>query len=331
MSAPRAERNDLCFAGGFSIDAILFADGSYDTDRLGGNALWAAAGAMLNGAEPRAFSVVGADYPPDALDRLDALGIDVTGVRRDEGRAGVRVTYSYREDGSRVQPASAAALQVVPEPHRSRFIDTTRSTTSPPPQVTPADLPADSTGTCWHLGLLPIEVFHDLAAHLRGTGARYLQADCPARYQLRLEGIDSLAPSLELLDVFLPSTSDTDVFLPGLGRPEIIAAFQRLGARNVVLKCGEDGALVALDDGSTWHIPAVRDPLEIDPTGSGDVFAGAFAATVQAGGDYIAAACRGAATASVATRLRNPLQFDEIDPRDVDRNTATIAEGVTRV
>lgn len=304
-------------AGGFSRDAVVHADGSYEIGRLGGNAMWAAAGARLAGARPTAYTVLGAGYPQAFLRDLAAAGIEVH-ARSAPDRRGVWVSYAYDADGTRHNPVPAEVLAAVPEPDRSLIIDTTRIEAEALAAVpTAADLPEDNRGTAWHLGLLPVARFHELVDHL-AESATHLQADCPARFELGRDGLAALGDSLHRLGVFLPSTSDTDVFAPGLSAGDLLKTFHRLGAGRVVLKCGKDGALVSERRGQVWHVPAYPVTPVLDDTGAGDAFAGAFAAAIGQGHELGPAACRAAAVASVAVQYRRPIELATaaVDLRD---------------
>lgn len=317
--------------GGFSLDAVLHADGTFETDRLGGNALWAATGALAYGVTPFAHATVGHDYPEQALEKVRDMGVDTRYVTRNSLESGVRVTFEYAMDGSRQQPASQRGILRVPEPHRSRFIDTTRS-----PEVilaslpTAEDLPSNrSEPRDWHLGLLPAVRFRELVEHL-AEGGDYIQADCPARFELRRDGVHVLGETLSMVDLFLPSTSDTEVFLPGTTPLEQISLFHDLGATAVVLKCGEGGALVSLAGEPLWHVPIFPEPRAIDATGAGDVFAGGLAAALNADGDVVNAVCAGAAVASLGITVRSPLEFPSATGRELDRRYRTIKKGVVQ-
>lgn len=89
------------------------------------------------------------------------------------------------------------------------------------------------------------------------------------------------------------SIARTDVFLPGLDeaciiagvstREQVLAWCERLGARQVVLKCGADGAWIwRSGSGAAVHVP----PLAVNPvdaTGAGDCFDGSLIARLAAG------------------------------------------------
>jgi len=319
--------------GGFSIDAVRYADGSYDVDRLGGNAFWAALGARLAGGTPSVHAVVGIDYPEEALTRLGAIGIDVRGVVRRLDLPSTRVTFSYGEDGSRTQPADEAALGTVPDLDHQRFIDNTdREDLLLATLPTIHDLGVAAEGghvrggsDAWHLGLLPAVRLRELVGCLQDEG--YLQIDCAERGELLRDGCGVLRDVLPLVDTFLPSTSDAAVFLPGMSPSDLVATFHEWGARSIVLKCGEQGALVSVD-GRCWHVPVFRDPREFDPTGAGDVFGGACVTVMAEAGDLVSAAVAGAAAASFATAVRSPLDLTRVRREDYESRRQFIASRV---
>lgn len=327
----RTERIDV--VGGFTVDAIIRADGSWVTGQFGGNALWASMGVRLLGAPVAAHSVVGADYPVGALSAISAHGVDLTGVRRDTETPNARITYAYGADGSREQPAPAGAVAVLPERVRGEFADTTRD-----PAITMASLPDGRAlaglpglpGSAWHLGLLPPARFAELVAVLRGAGAAYIQADCPARSELRRDGDGALRRRLADVDVFLPSTSDTDVFAPGVDRRELVARFHDYGAPVVVMKCAAEGAWVSdARSGARWAVPAFDgDGVDIDATGAGDVFCGAFAAAFVGGADLLDAAVVASACASYALRVASPLDLTPPAGDDLAGRIHRIRNGV---
>ncbi|CAB4699435.1 MAG: hypothetical protein F2667_04570 [Actinobacteria bacterium] len=316
--------------GGFSIDAVRYADGAYDVDRLGGNAFWATLGACLAGATPAVHAVVGADYPEQALGDLASCGVDVRGIRRRDDLPSTRVSFAYEPGGGRSHPADPARLVDLPQADRDRFLDNTdRSDLLLATLPAADDLDRGGTPSAWHLGLLPAQRLRELVDVLVDTTspAAHLQLDCPDRSELRREGCTVLLDVLPRVDLFLPSTSDAAIFLPGLGPDDLVATFHDWGARAVVLKCGEQGAVVS-DGAQRWHVPVYRDSREFDPTGAGDVFGGACLAVLAGGGDLVAAAVAGAAAASFATAVRSPMDLAGIDPTDYETRRAQIASGV---
>ncbi len=329
--------------GGFSLDAVQYADGTYDTDRLGGNAFWAALGARLAGGAPCVHAVVGHDYPEAAFVSLVSAGVDVRSMVRRRELPSTRVTFTYAADGSRTQPADPSVLTALSVRDRERFIDNTGDEDlllAMLPAVEELDIAAcgqsdeshrRSVGgddQAWYLGLLPARRMREVVAHVRGSGP--VQIDCPERGELRRDGCDVLRDTLPLVDVFLPSTSDAAVFMPGVSPLDLLDTFHDWGARSVVLKCGEEGALVSVE-GRRWRVPIFRDPDAFDPTGAGDVFGGACATVMAGSGDLVAAAVAGAAAASFATAARSPLGLMAIRAEDYEFRRRFIASRVEEV
>jgi len=100
-------------------------------------------------------------------------------------------------------------------------------------------------------------------------------------------------------DIALPSLEDA-VQLTGLTQPDAIVDFYlRLGCPLVVLKCGENGPLVATAD--RREAIAGHAVKSVDATGAGDVFGGAFLARTLAGDDPFLAARFANAAAAIST------------------------------
>ena len=64
--------------GNCTLDDVVTPDGQISPRQLGGNAVYAAAGMRLWGADVSLVSVIGSDYPTIWLDQLAGAGIDVS-------------------------------------------------------------------------------------------------------------------------------------------------------------------------------------------------------------------------------------------------------------
>src|SRR5690625_1318143 len=318
--------------GGLTLDAVLHPDGTCTTGIQGGNALWGGIGIQeLAGGRPVIHSVVGRDYPPDALEKVADKGVSIDRIARNVESITPRVTFAYREDGSRQQPAPAHELTHLPEEDRLAFVDTPGR-----PEVRLANLPdaatiEEATGLnqAWHIGLVPAARFVELAAALRSRGVSYLQADCPDRSELGRNGEAVLAEHLHLLDAFLPSTSDTDVFAPGDDHHDLVSRFHDYGAPVVVLKRGHLGAIASdAATGERWEVPAYPAPVDGDPTGAGDVFCAVFAHARSHGASVLDAAVQASACASYVLEVSTPLKLRTPDASDFAARAAHIQERI---
>ncbi len=114
-----AARVDLLLAGNLLVDDVVFGDGTTRMAHAGGALLHAALAASACGLSVGCASVVGSDYPADALDLLRARGVSLDGVRALD-RPGVRA-WLLHEDGARrmvLREGRPSHAQVSPAPRR---------------------------------------------------------------------------------------------------------------------------------------------------------------------------------------------------------------------
>lgn len=268
---------DLVVFGNLLVDDIVLADGQTLLGEPGGAVLHTALAASLWGCRVGIVSVVGTDYPPAATDGLTRRGIDLTGVRR-LGRPGGRAWLLH-------------------EPSARRVIHHLDCPTHGDVSPVLADLPPGwRTARAVHLGPMPLERQHDLAAGLaRMAGKRFvsldpfelIRDDTASRWQDPLAHVDVLFAGLDDLRL----SAEPVTVLPTL-------AGDRL--RLLVLKRGEAGGdLLDLHEQTRSEWPA-RAERVIDVTGAGDAFAGGFLAGWVRGGGLDACLAQGVVSASFA-------------------------------
>jgi 2-dehydro-3-deoxygluconokinase len=131
---------------------------------------------------------------------------------------------------------------------------------------------------------------------------------------------EAIQTTIAHCDEFLPSLDDLRL-ISGLDEPrEIVAWSHRMGARSVVLKLGDRGALVS-DGRDCVEVPAHR-VSTVDATGAGDCFDGSYIARRAAGDDAVTAArwaCAAAALATTGYGATDPLP----PSKDVERLLAS--------
>jgi 2-dehydro-3-deoxygluconokinase len=111
---------------------------------------------------------------------------------------------------------------------------------------------------------------------------------------------DTIANAAALCDFFLPSMEDARA-LSGLADADAVVDWShRLGAKNVVLKLGADGAIAS--DGRRRERIAGRKVTLVDATGAGDCFCGNLLARIAAGDSLFDAAHYANAAASLAVQ-----------------------------
>jgi tagatose kinase len=90
------------------------------------------------------------------------------------------------------------------------------------------------------------------------------------------------AALIEMSDLLLPSAGELERAAGATGEDDALAALFGLGAGEVVLKRGADGATFFGRDGTRIDCPAFA-VAEVDPTGAGDCFGGAYVACRRLG------------------------------------------------
>jgi 2-dehydro-3-deoxygluconokinase len=110
---------------------------------------------------------------------------------------------------------------------------------------------------------------------------------------------EMIGRAVALADYFFPSAEDAEQ-LSGLKKPDALVDWAHgLGAKNVFLKLGKDGAIVS-DGRSRTRIPGHR-VKALDGTGAGDCFCGATLARLAKGDSLVEAARYGNAAAALKT------------------------------
>ncbi|MGP9820737.1 carbohydrate kinase family protein [Salinarimonas sp. NSM] len=331
---------DLVTVGGLTIDNVVAADGTVALARAGGNGAYSAAGALAWVARVGLVSRAPASYPRTVLARLEAAGVDTSGVAASEARLAACHWFIYDEAGRREE-----GLQSTPEELAAAGFPTDRLT---PEQVRawraalaqriapageigyarfrvdnplrPEDVPGPflrARGV--HLAPSQLAVVRAMLDRFAPTGMTII-AD--PGHQLVAHGLDELAPVLARLDAFLPSEVELAALVPGERPAAALAVLASRCPGAVGVKLGPQGVLV-LDraTGTAVLVPAA--PAEtLDPTGAGDAFCGGFLAGLVETGDPVAAARFGAISAA---RIVEHFGADGALPVDRDAARAALA------
>jgi fructoselysine-6-P-deglycase FrlB-like protein/sugar/nucleoside kinase (ribokinase family) len=281
---PRRAEHDVVVVGNLTVDDVVHANGETTMASPGGNTIYAATGALIWGLSVGVVARVGADFPVAALDRLRDAGLDTGGLRPIEGPT-VRNWVIYEHDGRR--------SWVYRTPPERRF------EVAP----SPADIPAGWTdqeqhqAPVVHVAAMPLGAAAGIVGHLRAEGRRAVVT--LDTHEAWPAGRDDILALARRVDVFVPSHGELAAML-GYDDPE--RACRELlaeGVPAVVVKCGEQGAVVSKPGGPPVRI-APPDVAVLDATGAGDTFCGGLAAGLAVGESLVVAAQRGAATAGAA-------------------------------
>ena len=116
---------------------------------------------------------------------------------------------------------------------------------------------------------------------------------------------------------FTPNQTEAAFYADGeLSEEETLATFFRMGLRQVVLKLGANGVVIAFDDGRRERIPAI--PVQtVDTTAAGDAFNGAFGVALMRG-NTIRESARFASVAAALSVTRVGAQTSLASQDEVD-------------
>jgi len=254
--------------GYLSIDRLV-RDGRSVEDVPGGGALYAALAARGAGAAVVLHACAGTDFRTAWLDRLAALGIDISGVV------------------PRAVPTRRARLAYVDDERRSsaHFAEAAwwESTRALAPRLGHAPAGDDVIA----MPPVPGDILSAVCDQARAVGARVV-ADTSAAFA-RIDG-EILRATLPMLVAFAPSLPETRILAPGPSNDEAALALAAQGCP-VLQKRGAAGAVLARDGiASLLHIPAPAAAAVVDTTGAGDSVLGALAAGLCANKDLVVAA-----------------------------------------
>lgn len=260
---------------------------------FGGDTSTAAIAAVRAGARTAYLTRLGDDsFGRSLLDLWDAEGVDTSAVESAAGEpTGIYFVthgpmgheFSYRRAGSAASRMSRAWLDARAAP---------------------------VIGTSRILHVSGISLAISAAARETAFAAMELARACgclvsfDSNLRLKLWTLDEAKPAMAraiaLSDIFLPSLEDVTA-LTGIADPAAVIDWARAhGARQVVLKLGDAGAVA--DDGERREHIAARPAKLVDATGAGDCFCGNLLARIAAGDDVFTAARFANAAAALAVQ-----------------------------
>ncbi len=237
----------LLVVGSMAIDNLRSPAG-HRPEVIGGACTYASTAASFF-TPVRAVSVIGADFPEAVLERLARLKVDCAGIERTEGET-FRWTGSYGEDfgDATTHDTKLGVLATfdpkLPDRFRdSRFVFLANNDPliqeKVIDQLEAPDLIALDTMNFW------IE------------GKR-----------------EALLSALARVGLLLVNDAEAKMLSGERNVVRAARSLQRLGPRIVVVKRGEFGALLFVEEDDPFFVPALPLDEVIDPTGAGDSFAG---------------------------------------------------------
>ncbi len=238
----------LLVIGTLAIDTIETPFDRRD-EILGGSATYFAHSSRYF-SPPRLVGVIGTDFPPDALPRLQAMGIDCEGVEVAEGK-----TFRW---GGRYEANWNTRHTLFTDLNVFGDFD---------PKVPEAFRRSD------YVFLANAEPTIQLRGLDQCEGSKLVVADT---MNLWIDNCrDALGELMRRVDGLVLNDEEAHMLTDERNMFRAARKLLELGPRFIVLKKGEHGAFLFGDD-VHFSIPAYPVENVVDPTGAGDCFAGGF-------------------------------------------------------
>ncbi|MGI9417098.1 MAG: carbohydrate kinase family protein [Geminicoccaceae bacterium] len=307
----------LVILGQSTVDHVVPATPGAWAPRMGGNALYAFAGARLwmNPSEIAVVSRRGAGYPFPVEDHLHRAGAGAARIGRTEAEHLVEWIL-YEEDGARRSlPRNADLRRASGEGGASADYLTALEAISP--RIEEA---ADFLETADAVYLAPqVLSRHAEVQRVLAGKAVFVVLDPSPHYASEMDA-GALRAALPRADALLPSGMEARrvIDLRGGDVDHAVARLLDAGFPEVALKRGADGVTLGWKRGIETIQAA--EVVVADPTGAGDAFGGAYAAARLMGHDPPEAARRGVAAAGVVIASEGAdaaLRADPAEAREI--------------
>lgn len=328
------------FVGGLREDYFITHEGRVHLGVLGGNAVFAAAGARLWSDSVGIISRVGSNYPEDWLNDIEVSGIGTENVHILPQKLDTRTFYAYLSEENRVDTNPASHFLRINHPLPKFLLDYRSSTENQddrkhftPLTIRPEDLP-ENLDRLHAVHMAPDHfVTHTvIPQYIKERANPLIILDPSARYMVP-DFHNDLPLLLHGLDAFLPSQNETQSFFKPMNYDiwEMAEAFTAMGCRFAIIKCGARGQFIwDKDSKRRWHIPAYPAQMK-DVTGAGDSFCGGFLVGLDLTNDPVEAALRGSVSASMTIEGIGPLYPLEALPELAEARLSALRPSVREI
>ena len=289
--------SDLILLGQVTVDHVVPARPGVWREQLGGNVLYAAAGARLWIAPARIGVVtrVGVGCPFDPREHLARAGIGRVVVSA-TGRDQLVEWFLYEEDGSRrslprnpaLRGAGGEGAGAAPD-----YLDHLEAQSPSASDVPAKWLPAGAV----HLAP-QVLARHEESIRTFAARADFVSVD-PSPHYSTGRSVEALARALTpATTALLPSEREVAHLVGEDAWAGVAGRLAAAGFPEVVVKRGAAGAILCERGSRPLEVPARRVEVR-DPTGAGDAFCGAYAACRLEGIPPVEAARRATVAASM--------------------------------
>lgn len=304
----------LLIAGELNQEFAIDLSGRPTNNYTGGSLLYAAAGARMWREDIGLVSRIGSNFPAEWLTQIEKRGLDIRGIDRLPQEYDQRRFYFWRDAEHAVYdaPVSAYAHYGLTFPHD--LLGYTGQSN-------------DTVEKMWknvslNLPNLPPEYLDVSGAHLCPLN-QGIQIKLLSIIQKSLVNTISVSPSddymvpsawlqlpaiLKGISVFLPTEAQLISLFQGQSQDiwEMTAALSELGCPLIIVDCGKKGHCLYNGADKSKYILPFYPTRWLNPTGIGQVFAGAFLAEFKDKYSPDQALISAAASASIAVEGSGP-------------------------
>ena len=282
---------DLTTVGHFAIDLISSPTIVSPKPTLGGAPTYVSLTARKLGAQVSVISKVGEDFPQKYWIWLKSQGVDLSGLKLVKGSLSTKFVLEYGNGERKLALTSRA------------------------PIICPEDVSIKLRAKAIHTAPITNEIPLEVIEKLR-TLTNILSLD-PQGFLRRFDDNGRVCSKkwdykniLDKIDVYKSSLGEIET---ATGTSELPSAMRKIhdqGVKIVIVTNGAKGATLSFD-GKIHNIPACKPRINLDPTGAGDAFIGAFLAEFVREKDPEWCACVGSAASSFVVEGIGPAVFGE--------------------
>jgi len=299
---------DLVTVGHYAFDWIVKKN-LKSTWTLGGPPTYVSLSARALGANVSSISKVGVDFSDEYVTWLSRNGVDLQGVRRTMGHT-TRFKIEYK-DGIRTLQLMARCEPILLK-----------------------DLRREVKTKAIHIAPIANEISSRVALSLCRAG-KLISLD-PQGFLRRFDRNGYVHPRrwldktlLKEIDFLKASSREVSIATQTKDLRKGLSKARRLGPRICIATIGASGVLLLSEDASYYKVPAYTPPKVVDPTGSGDAFAGAFVIEYLKTGDSVWSTAFASAAASFVVEGVGPSNFG--GRRQTEERAEKIMSKVKRV